>query len=265
MIGIVAGMMIGLCLVIMEQGARKAHITTKGRSIDKQPRVKVGDRVRITQSYSFYSQPGTCGVVVHTHSTTNSFEMKTDTSYGTLSIAEVCGDEWEILQPTKEQTMTQRQFKPGDRVRIMGQPSHFIGNYVGKTGAIGDRWMGADKAALYTVMYDHEFGSNTYPAEYLKLLPKTLNDLIEGDVVLDKDDTDDTMTVVHVLKPGLYVIEDDDAEPLLLYTATQLKNLDYVPQQDPEEYKTCLTVSEVAKKLGLNPDTLHIVANKKAA
>lgn len=83
--------------------------------------------------------------------------------------------------------------------------------------------------------------------------------------MVDKDDTDDTMTVVHVLKPGLYVIEDDDAVPLLLYTATQLENLDYVPQQDPEDDKTWLTVTEVAKKLGLNPDKLHIVADKKAA
>ena len=161
--------------------------------------------------------------------------------------------------------MTQQTFKVGDRVRIMRQPAHFIGNYVGKTGTVGDRLTGGDKAALYRVMCDHEFGSNTYPAEYLKLLPKTLNDLVEGDVVVDKDDTDDTLTVAHVLKPGLYVMADDDAEPLLLYTAIQLKNLDYVPQQDPEDDKTRLTVSEVAKKLGLNPDKLHIVADKKAA
>ena len=99
----------------------------------------------------------------------------------------------------------------------------------------------------------------------MELLPKTLDDLVEGDVVVDKDDTDDTLTVAHVLKPGLYVIEDDGALPLVIYTATQLKNLDYVPQQDPEDDKTRLTVSEIAKKLGLNPDKLHIVADKEAA
>ncbi len=81
--------------------------------------------------------------------------------------------------------------------------------------------------------------------------------------MVDKDDTDDTMTVMHVLKNGLYVIVDDDGGPQL-YTATQLKNFNYVPQPDPEEDKTWLTVAEVARKLGLNPDTLHIVADKKA-
>jgi len=44
-----------------------------------------------------------------------------------------------------------------------------------------------------------------------------------------------------------------------------LENLEYIPQQDPKNDKTRLTVAEVAKKLGLNPDTLHIVADKKAA
>jgi hypothetical protein len=260
MMVIVAGVMIGLCLTIMEQGARKAHTHTKEQSLAKQPRVKVGDRVRITQSYSFYNPPGTCGAVVYTHPATNSFEMKTDTSYGTLTIAEVCGDKWELLQPAKEQTMTQK-FKKGDRVRIIPSAASYSSCRIGQTGIIMQEKMGQsyDNRVQFC---DGEWTS--YKSEDLELLPKTLDNLVEGDVVVDKDDTDDTMTVAHVLKPGLYVIADDEEEPQL-YTATKLKYLDYVPQQDPEDDKTCLTVADVAKKLGLNPDKLHIVADKKAA
>ncbi len=98
----------------------------------------------------------------------------------------------------------------------------------------------------------------------LELLSKTLNDLVKGDVVVDKDDTDDTMTVEHVLKPGLYVLLDSD-EDTLLYNAKELERRGFILRQDPEDDKTCLTVAEVAKKLGLNPDKLHIVVDKKAA
>ena len=262
---IVAGVMIGLCLAIMEGSVKKAQKHMKGQSIDKQPPVKVGDRVRITQSYSFYSQPGTCGVVVHTHSTTNSFEMKTDTSYGTLSIAEVCGDKWELLQPTKEQTMTQQTHKVGDRVKLMRDISsqhYYSYTNVGMTGRVTGK---EHPNGLIEVAWDNLGGrQHLVHAKDLDLSPKTLNDLVEGDVVVDKDVSEDTMTVAHVLKPGLYVMLDDDEEPWL-YTAKELENLEYIPQQDPKNDKTRLTVAEVAKKLGLNPDTLHIVADKKAA
>jgi len=261
MMVIVAGVMIGLCLAIMEHAARKAHTHTKGQSLDKQPQVKVGDRVRITQSYSFYNPPGTCGAVVYTHPATNSFEMKTDTSYGTLTIAEVCGDKWELLQPAKEQTMTQK-FKKGDRVRIIPSAASYSSCRIRQTGIIMQEKMGQsyDNRVQFC---DGEWTS--YKSEDLELLPKTLDNLIEGDVVVDKDDTDDTMTVAHVLKPGLYVmIDDEDNEQPILYTAGLLKSQDYVPQQDPKNDKTRLTVAEVARKLGLNPDTLHIVADKKA-
>ncbi len=259
MMVIVAGVMIGLCLAIMEQGARKAHTHTKEQSLAKQPRVKVGDRVRITESRSFYLQPGTCGVVVRTHSASDSFEIKTDTSYGTLAIAELCGDTWEILQPAKEQNMSQQTFKVGYRVRVKTSISSCIKG-CGKTGVITD-----DRYALdwpYRVQFD-DGGDDCFKSEHLELFSKTLDNLIEGDVVADKHDTDDTMAVTHVLKPGLYVMSDYDEEPWL-YTAKEVENLEYIPQQDPKNDKTRLTVSEVAKKLGLDPDTLHIVADKKA-
>ncbi len=155
--------------------------------------------------------------------------------------------------------MTQQTFKVGDRVRVKDTSSL-------EAGSIG-RIVEVTDGEIFNRNHCVIFGGDRkflYRASDLKLLPKTLDNLVEGDVVVDKDDTDDTMTVAHVLKPGLYVIADDEEEPQL-YTATKLKYLDYVPQQDPEDDKTCLTVADVAKKLGLNPDKLHIVADKKAA
>ncbi len=158
--------------------------------------------------------------------------------------------------------MTQQTFKVGDRVRIKTSTTLRIRG-CGKTGVI--------TIDYYEINWPYkvQFDDGTYDcfrAEHLEHQIKTLDNLIEGDVVVDKDDTEDTMTVAHVLKPGLYAMTGDDyEEPLLLYTATQLKNFNYVLQPDPEDDKTCLTVAEVAKQLGLNPDKLHIVADKKAA
>lgn len=263
MMVIVAGVMIGLCLTIMEQGARKAGKHKKGWCMDSQPKVKVGDRVRIIRDAG-YGQTGKVGEVMDIRDMSYGFGFRADGTYLRYWMSKICFDEWELLQPAKEQTMTQQTFKPGDRVRIIRQPSHFIDNCVGKTGTIGDMWWEGGKNRCYTVMYDNELTSNSYPADHLELLSKTLNDLVKGDVVVDKDDTDDTMTVEHVLKPGLYVLLDSD-EDTLLYNAKELERRGFIPRQDPEDDKTRLTVAEVAKKLGLNPDKLHIVADKQAA
>ncbi len=168
----------------------------------------------------------------------------------------------EVLQPAKEQTMTRQTFKAGDRVRVKTSISSLITDR-GKTGVVTNDHSSIDWP--YKVQFD-DGGHNYFKSEHLELLSKTLDDLTIGDVVVDKADADDSMTVAHVLKPGLYVLLDGDGdEEPRLYTATQLKNLDYVLRQDPEDDKTCLTVAEVAKRLRLDPDTLRIVADKDAA
>lgn len=258
MIGIFVVVMIGLCLAIMEQGARKAHITTKGWCMDKQPKVGKGDRVRITKD-SVYGQTGKYGTVTRVGSWGLGFDFKPDGREATYWMSGI-SDEWEILKPTKEQTMAQQTFKPGDKVRVKTNISSCIMD-LGMTGVIKDDHYSIEWP--YWVQLD-DGKCNCFKSEHLEPARKTLDDLVEGDVVVDKDDTDGTLTIAHVLKPGLYVIEDDDALPLVIHTATQLENLDYVPQQDPEDDETSLTVAEVAKKLGLNPDKLHIVADKEA-
>jgi hypothetical protein len=157
--------------------------------------------------------------------------------------------------------MTWQTFKVGDRVRVKTSIGKgMVG--AGKEGVIirdrlySSRWM-------YEVSLDNG-GDYFFNFEHLEPLPKTLDTLTEGDVVVDKDDTDDTMTVEHVLKPGLYVLLDSDNDTGL-YNTKELARRGFVPQQDPESEKTSMTVAEVAKKLGLNPDKLHIVADKEAA
>lgn len=163
--------------------------------------------------------------------------------------------------------MTQQTFKVGDRMklaRVNPSPDGYFSTTVGMTGKLVDKCFNGRFDV--NVAWDQLDGRicGVY-SEHLQLLPDTLYTLVEGDVVVDKDDTGDTMTVAHVLKPGLYVLEDGGTVPLVIHTAAQLENLDYVPQQDPEDDKTWLTVAEVAKKLGLNPEKLHIVADKEAA
>jgi len=264
MMVIVAGVMIGLCLAIMEQGARKAGKHKKGRCMDRQPKVKVGDRVRIIKDTS-YGQTGNTGEVRGIEENGYGFDFRTHGTCLCSWMSKDCDDEWEILQPTKEQTMTQQTFKVGDRVKLMRDISNHHYYSIANVGMIGRVADKENPNGLIKIAWDNLGGRQYFVyARDLDLSPKTLNDLTEGDVVVDKDDTDDTMTVAHVLKPGLYVMADDEEEPQL-YTATKLKNLDYVPQPDPEDDKTWLTVAEVAKKLGLKPDKLHIVADKKAA
>ncbi len=111
--------------------------------------------------------------------------------------------------------MTRQTFKVGDRVRVKTS----IGNGMvggGKEGVIikdnpyGMRWM-------YEVSLNNG-GDCFFNPEHLEHLTKTLDNLVEGDVVVDKDDTDDIMTVLHVLKPGLYVLVDSD-EATMIYNA----------------------------------------------
>jgi hypothetical protein len=260
MIVLELAVMIGFCIAIMEQGARKAHLTTKERSIAKQPRVKVGDRVRIIESNSRHLLLDPSGVVVSTNSLGNSFDMKTIDNYKAINVAELYGDRWEIVQPTKEKTMKQQTFKVGDRVRIKTNISSDIYGR-GKIGVITDDHNSIDWP--YRVRFD-DGKNDCFMADHLEHLMKTLDNLVEGDVVVDKDDTDDIMTVLHVLKPGLYVLVDSD-EATMIYNAKELDRRGFILQQDPEDDKTSMTVAEVAKKLGLDPEKLHIVADKKAA
>ncbi len=259
MIGLVLGMMIGLWLAIMEQGARKAHITTKGQCMDKQPKVKVGDRVRIIKGTS-YGQTGKNGEVRGKDLSGYGFEFRPDGTDLRYWMSKLCLDKWEILQRTKEQAMTQQTFKIGDRVRVKTNISSDLHGR-GKTGVITTNHHTIDWA--YIVQFDNG-GQDYFKSEHLEHLMKNLDTLTEGDVVVDKDNITDTMTVLHVLKPGLYVMSNDD-EDTLLYSAKEFERQNYIPQQDPEDDKTSMTVAEVAKKLGLNPDKLHIVADKKAA
>ncbi len=168
MMVIVAGVMIGLCLAIMEHAVRKVGKHRKGRCMDRQPKVGKGDRVRIIND-SVYGQIGKYGTVTEVGSSGLDFDFKPDCSEATYWITADCGDEWELLERAKEQTITQHAFKVGDRVRILRQPSHFIDNCVGKTGTIGDMWWEGGKNRCYTVMYDNELTSNSYPADHLVL------------------------------------------------------------------------------------------------
>jgi len=262
-IGIVAGMMIGLCLVIMEQGARKAHITTKGRCMDQKPSdvAKIGDRVRILKGYLYSDNVEKTGTVTH-------FWSDGDADVILNNGIETIASKVEVIQPVKEQTMTRQTFKVGDKVklaRVNPSPDGYIFTTVGMTGKVVDPDGYFNGGSGVKVAWDQLDGnSHRVYRDHLELLHKTLDNLVEGDVVVDKDDADNTMTVDYVLKPGLYVLLDSD-EDTLLYNAKELACRGFIPQQDPEGDKTRLTVAEVAKKLGLNPDKLHIVADKEAA
>jgi len=251
--------MIGIGLIVMGVGESTAgkHNSKKGWCMDKQPIVKVGDSVRIIKE-TWYGLTGKKGEVDTVKE--GGFYFKEDGQQRQKWISKLQGDQWELLQPTKEQTMTQHAFKPGDRVRIKSSAVGYSSHRIGQIGIIVEEKMGQS--------YDNcvqfcDGAWSSYKSEHLELFSKALDNLTEGDVVVDKDDTDDTIAVTHVLKPGLYVMSDYDEEPWL-YTAKELENLEYIPQQDPKNDKTRLTVAEVARKLGLNPDTLHIVADKKA-
>lgn len=250
--------MIGLCLAIMEHAARKAGKHKKGWRMDQKPSdvAKIGDRVRILKGYLCSDHVGKTGTVTR-------FWSDGDASVILNNGKKTIASKVEVIQPAKEQAMTQQRFKVGQRVRIIkSTPSTYDGEIA--------RIVRVDNDHIHVdIDLDGSMGgwmiyTDGTQGDKVQLLPKTLDNLVEGDVLVDKDDTSDTMTVEHVLKPGLYVLSNADDDSLL-YNAKELECRGFIPQQEPEDDKTSMTVAEVAKKLGLNPDKLHIVADKDAA
>lgn len=162
--------------------------------------------------------------------------------------------------------MTQRQFKKGDRVRLARcnpSPDGYVITRIGMTGQIVEEMYRIEDRSKIKVSWDQLEGRHlSVYAEHLEPLSKTLDTLTEGDVVVENDDTGKyRLTVLHVLKPGLYVTVDGNGITSVNSSA-ELEESDYSPLQATQDDTTCLTVGEVARKLGLDPDKLKIVAEK---
>ncbi len=153
--------------------------------------------------------------------------------------------------------MTQ-QYKKGDRVKVV-RGEYYI-TKVGTTGTVEDDY---DSNRVW-VRSDVNGNRYDLPKDHLAILVKTLDTLAEGDVVKSESAFSPDQTVIHVLKPGLYILEGSD-EDTVLYSAKELASNGYAPVQEPQDDTVRLTVAEAAKKLGIDPDKLHIISEKDAA
>ena len=199
--------------------------------VEKDRKYKVGEKVEVKCVPS-------CGTVEeYTTGTGEIAEVKDDDKYK----YNVDQEGTEVLHMEEclssvVQASEDTELKVGDKVKILSE-----GRFNGLKGVIKQD----DKTdAPYEVELDYGGRSRKgwFTKESIELATSTLEDLFEGDEL--KSDRGTDITVILVLKPGLYAVQDNSNERPYLITAKRLKEYKYtIVKQEEEEEMVIVSVN----------------------